>query len=189
MSFMQTYLAETARVIQALDEGQVARLVEILESAQRDGRQVLLAGNGGSGSLASHLACDLNKNCNAPGGQRFKVLPLTDNIATIMAYANDVSYNDVFVEQLKNYFQPGDVVIGISGSGNSENVVRTLRWARSKGGITIGFLGYGGGRCAEHCDLALIADSHDMQHVEDCHTVLMHLLMQIFMRKALADVG
>ena len=189
MSFVSDYLAETARVIQVIGEPEIEALVQVLDDAWHDGRQIFCCGNGGSGSLASHLACDLNKNCTAPGVPRFKILPLTNNLPTILAYANDVSYDDVFVEQLKNLFRPGDVVLGVSGSGNSENVVRTLRWAKEQGGVTVGFIGFGGGRMKELCDVAIIADSHDMQHCEDAHTVLMHLLMQIFMRKAAAHVG
>lgn len=189
MSEYGSYFAETARVIQAIGDAEVEALAAVMESAWRDGRRIFCCGNGGSGSLASHLACDLNKNCNAPGGRRFKIVPLTDNLPTIMAYANDICYEDIFVEQLINLFEPGDVVLGISGSGNSENVIRALRYAREQGGTTLGFIGYGGGRMKELCDHAVVVDSHDMQHCEDAHTVLMHLLMKIFMRKASADVG
>lgn len=187
MSKIAEYLVETARMAQSLPLGDIDAVVAVLESAWRDGRQVFVCGNGGSGSLASHLACDLNKNCNAPGGKRFKIIPLTDNLATILAYANDVSYDDVFVEQLKNLFNPGDVVMGISGSGNSENVVRTLRYARENGGVTVGFTGFGGGRMKDLCDVGVVVDSYDMQHCEDGHTILMHILMQVFMRKARGD--
>lgn len=189
MSEMRTkaeYFAETARVIQCFDEKLLDTLVDRLLAARAEGRRVFIVGNGGSASLASHLACDFNKNCNLPGGARFKVIALTDNLATIMAYANDVSYDDIFVEQLKNLFERGDLLLGISGSGNSENVVRALRWARANGGFTAGWLAYGGGRCAPLCDVALVADTYDMQHAEDAHTVLMHLLMKVFMGKVAA---
>lgn len=182
MSQISEYLAETARVVQAMDEGVITQMAEILEAAFRDGRRVFTCGNGGSGSLASHMACDLNKSCHGDG-PRFKIIPLTDNVPTLLAYANDISYDDAFLEQLINLFELGDVVLGISGSGNSENVVRTLRWAREHGGTTLGMIGFGGGRMRELCDVAVVIDSYDMQHCEDGHTVLMHLLMQIFMKK------
>lgn len=188
MSQISDYLAETARVIQATPEADVDAVAEAFEQAWDDGRRIFVCGNGGSGSLASHLACDYNKNCNSPTSRRFKVIPLTDNIPTILAYANDVSYDEVFVEQLKNLFEPGDLVVGVSGSGNSENVVRALQWTREHGGRTLGFIGFGGGRMKDLCDVALIADSHDMQHCEDAHVVWMHLLMQRFMKRAV-DVG
>ncbi len=182
MSQISDYLAETARAVQAMDEGVIEQMAAVLEAAFREGRRVFTCGNGGSGSLASHLACDLNKSCHGEG-QRFKIIPLTDNVPTLLAYANDLSYDDAFVEQLINFFEPGDVVLGISGSGNSENVVRTLRWAKAHGGTTLGMIGYGGGRMKALCDVAVVADSYDMQHCEDVHVVLMHLLMQIFMKK------
>lgn len=184
MSFARDYLAETARVIQAFPEADIERLVAVLEAAWRDGRRIFCCGNGGSGSLASHWACDFNKGCQAPGSPKFKVIALTDNLPTLLAYGNDVSYDEVFVAQLPNLFEPGDVVLGISGSGNSENVVRALAWARRQGGVTAGLIGFGGGRMKPLCDVALIADSDDMQHCEDAHVVLMHLLMQVFCRRA-----
>lgn len=182
MSQIRDYLVETARLVQALDEPGIAALADELWQAFTDGRRIFVCGNGGSGSLASHLACDVNKSCHA-GGRRFKVVSLADNLPTLLAYANDLSYDEVFVEQLINLYEPGDLVLGISGSGNSENVVRTLRWAREHGARTAGLLGCGGGRMAPLCDVAIVVDSHDMQHVEDVHTVLMHLMMQIFLKK------
>lgn len=184
MSVLAEYMAETARVIQALPAADVARLVEVLEAAWRAGRRIFCCGNGGSGSLASHLACDFNKGCTLPGAPPFRVVALTDNVPTMLAFGNDVSFDDVFAAQLPNLFEPGDLVLGISGSGNSENVVRALAWAREHGGVTAGLIGFGGGRMASLCDVAVIADSHDMQHCEDAHVVLMHYLMQVFRQKA-----
>lgn len=178
MSSITAYLAETARVVEAMPEAAIDAVLSALLAAWRDGRRIFCCGNGGSGSLASHLACDFNKGCSLPGVPRMKVIALTDNVPTMLAYGNDLDFGDIFVEQLANLFEPGDLVLGVSGSGNSENVVRALRYARQRGGVTIGFLGFGGGRMRELCDVAVIADSHDMQHCEDAHVVLMHLLMQ-----------
>jgi D-sedoheptulose 7-phosphate isomerase len=183
MSHIRTYLEATAKLAAELDEACIEALTAVLERAWRDGRRIFVCGNGGSASLATHLACDLNKNCAQPGKPRLKILSLTDNLPVLTAYANDVSYADVFVEQLVNFFEPGDVVMGISGSGNSENVVRALRWAKEHGGETLGLLAFGGGRCAPLCDVAFIAPTHDMQHAEDAHTIVTHLLMQLFSRK------
>jgi len=187
MGFMGAYLAETARVITSFDEASIGGLVALIEDAWRAGRRIFICGNGGSASLATHLACDLNKNCAHPGSPRLKMIALTDNVPTITAYANDVSYAEVFREQLENLFEPGDLVIGISGSGNSENVVRTLEWARAQGGRTAGILAMGGGRCAPLCDVAVVAPTDDMQHAEDAHAVLAHLLMKVFSRKVAGD--
>jgi len=172
-----------AGVLQALPVGQLERIVETLWRAWEEERQIFLVGNGGSAMTASHWACDLGKGTAVPGVKRFKVIALTDNVALITAYANDRSYEDIFVEPLINLFQPGDVVVGFSGSGNSENVLRALRYARENGGVTIGFTGYEGGKMKDVAEECLIVDSHDMQHIEDAHLVLTHVLMQVFCRR------
>jgi len=127
MNQVSQYLHDTAEVIRNLPVAQIERIAALLWQACQEGRQIFVVGNGGSALTASHLACDLGKWTATPGRRRFKVLALTDNIGLITAYANDLSYEDIFVEQLINFFQPGDVVLGISGSGNSENVLRALR--------------------------------------------------------------
>lgn len=183
MDQVSQYLNETAEVIRNLPVAQIERIASLLWQACQEGRQIFVVGNGGSALTASHLACDLGKGTATPGRRRFKVLALTDNLGLITAYANDLSYEDIFVEQLINFFQPGDVVLGISGSGNSENVLRALRYAREHGGITIGFTGFSGGKMKDIAEECLIVPKHDMQMVEDAHCVLMHLLMQVFRRK------
>jgi D-sedoheptulose 7-phosphate isomerase len=183
MTHIAQYLADTVQLAANLSREDIAAFVDVLEQAWLDGRRIFVCGNGGSASLATHLACDLNKNCSLPGRPRLKIVALTDNLPVLTAYANDVSYADVFVEQIQNLWQDGDVVIGISGSGDSENVVRCLNWAKEHGGQTLGLLAFGGGRCAPLCDVAVIAPTHDMQHAEDAHTIVMHLLMQVFSRK------
>jgi D-sedoheptulose 7-phosphate isomerase len=190
MSHTGDYMAETARVIQAIPEADIDGLIGAMTAAWREGRRIFLCGNGGSGSLCTHAACDFNKGCSLPGKPRMKVISLSDNLAAIMAYANDVCYEDIFVEQMVNLFEPGDLVIGVSGSGNSENVYRALAYAREHGGVTGGLFGYGGGRCRALCDHPIVADTFDMQHAEDAHLVLVHLFMKLLVRKAAAgDVG
>lgn len=183
MDQVSQYLNDTAEVIRNLPVDQIQHIAAILWQACQEGRQIFVVGNGGSALTASHLACDLGKGTATPGRRRFKVMALTDNIGLITAYANDVGYEDIFVEQLINFFQRGDVVLGISGSGNSENVLRALRYARERGGITIGFTGFSGGKMKDVAEECLIVPKHDMQMVEDAHYVLMHLLMQFFCRK------
>ena len=103
---------------------------------------------------------------------------LNDNIATMLAYANDNSYDDIFIEQLRNYFSPGDVVIGISGSGNSNNVLKAIKYANENGGITIGLCGFNGGKLHNIVHIPILANIHDMQKVEDVHTIITHMAMQ-----------
>jgi D-sedoheptulose 7-phosphate isomerase len=154
-------------------------VVHLLESAAEEGRQVFVMGNGGSGSTASHMACDLNKGVSYGLEKRLKVICLNDNVATILAYANDVSYDEVFVEQLRNFLAPGDVVIGISGSGNSLNVLKAIRYANEAGGHTVGLTGFDGGKLAKEVKTSLWVNVHDMQKAEDVHLILFHALMQV----------
>ncbi len=135
-------------------------------------------GNGGSGSTASHFVCDLNKGCCLDLEKKFKVMCLNDNLPSLMAYANDMSYEAVFVEQLKNFFKEGDLVIGISGSGNSENVLQAIRYAGANGGKTAGISGYAGGKLADLVDIPFVARIDDMQKVEDVHMIIVHIIMQ-----------
>ncbi len=175
----QTYLAELKNVIDRFDLTALDRLVSAILDAYEAEQTIFTMGNGGSAATASHLVCDINKGCCMDLGKKFKMMCLSDNVATMMAYANDVSYEAIFVEPLKNFFRPGDLVIGISGSGNSENVLRAIRWAGENGGVTAGLSGFSGGQLAGLVDISLVADIHDMQKVEDMHVIVGHMIMQI----------
>jgi D-sedoheptulose 7-phosphate isomerase len=136
-------------------------------------------GNGGSASTASHMASDLNKGANRTDAPRFSAIALTDNIPLMMAWANDSSYDDVFIEQLRNHLEKGDVVIGISGSGNSLNVLKAIGYANSSGATTIGLAGFDGGELAKMAKISYTVPSHCMQQVEDVHLILEHMLSMI----------
>jgi D-sedoheptulose 7-phosphate isomerase len=177
-SFAAQYIGRLKKVLDAFDGGTFAAMTDaVLEAYSRDAH-IFIMGNGGSGSTASHLACDINKGCCIDLEKKFKMICLNDNMPTMLALANDLSYEAVFEEQLKNFFNPGDLVIGISGSGNSENVLRAVGYAAANGGKTVGWSGFGGGRLASMVDLAFVVQSHDMQQVEDTHMVTAHMLMQ-----------
>jgi D-sedoheptulose 7-phosphate isomerase len=174
------YRASLIGALNALPLAEVAALAGLLDAARRDGRTVFVMGNGGSAMTASHLACDLNKGVSYGKKARFRVHCLNDNLPTMMAYANDIEYAAVFVEPLRNFFRPGDLVIGISGSGNSENVVRALDYARANGGATAALVGYGGGRMKQIAQCPVHVAVDDMQVVEDVHMMICHLLMRLF---------
>ena len=157
----------------------VENFLLLLEAAYLEGRQVFIMGNGGSGSTASHAAGDLNKGVSYGREKRFRVISLNDNMATITAYANDVSYNEAFVEQLKNFLHSGDLVIGISGSGNSPSVLKAIEYANQQGAVTVGLCGFGGGKLAGLAQLPVHIPVNDMQKVEDIHMMLFHVAMQI----------
>jgi D-sedoheptulose 7-phosphate isomerase len=193
-TFSLEYIDELKEVLDAFPHGQFVQIVDAFLEAYNNEKQIFVMGNGGSASTASHLACDINKGvcastashlaCDINKGvcsgleKRFKVICLNDNIPTMLAYANDLSYEDVFLEQLKNFFQAGDVVVGISASGNSENVLKAITYAVQSGGRTIGLCGFQGGELAKIVDIPLIVRSDDMQKVEDVHMVVVHMLMQ-----------
>ena len=133
---------------------------------------------GGSAATASHFAADINKGCCMDLDKKFKMICVHDNVPTLMAWANDVAYDAAFVEQMKNFFEPGDLVIGFSGSGNSENVLSALRYAKQNGGHTIGLSGFSGGNLAKVADLSFVTEIDDMQKVEDVHLIIVHMIMQ-----------
>ncbi|HKY32788.1 MAG TPA: SIS domain-containing protein [Candidatus Polarisedimenticolia bacterium] len=181
MEFTQrarAYLDEARRTLDRLPMETMERIFDVLCAAYRDDRQVLVMGNGGSAALASHFAVDLGKGTVAPGRPRFRVVSLVDNTPVMTAYANDLSYADVFSEQIRTLARPGDVVFGISGSGNSPNVLEGLKAAREAGASTVVLTGYQGGKAIGLADLCLVVPSDDMQHIENCHLALMHLYMQ-----------
>jgi D-sedoheptulose 7-phosphate isomerase len=179
MEPVDKYLEDLRLCLSRLPVDEILRVIETLHAARFAGRQVFVIGNGGSAATASHFACDLGKGTSRPGLPRFRVIALTDNMATFSAYANDVGYECVFVEQLANLLRPGDVVVGISGSGNSTNVLRALEYARHHAAMTIGFTGFDGGLIKDCVDLCVIVPSYCMEQVEDVHLILEHLVCTV----------
>ena len=174
----RSYLDDTIATIEKLPIGTIDRIYKALCDAYLSDHQVIVMGNGGSAALASHFAVDLGKGTVAPARARFRVVSIVDNTPVMTAYANDFSYADVFSEQIKTLARPGDLVFGVSGSGNSPNVLNGLKAAREAGAATVALTGYKGGKVIELADITLVVPSDDMQHIEDCHLMLMHLFMQ-----------
>jgi len=172
------YLNDLNGLLDGFDTEAFDRIVNSTLDAYSDETAIFIMGNGGSASTASHFACDTNKGCCLGLDKKFKVTCLNDNIPTLLAYANDLDYASVFVEPLKNFFRSGDLVIGISGSGDSENVLRAIRYASENGGKTIGLTGYSGGKLGRLVDIAYVAASDDMQKIEDVHMIIVHMIMQ-----------
>lgn len=176
--FATRYLDELRQVLNRFDYTSFENIVEAILDAYEKEKHIFVMGNGGSGATASHFTCDINKGCCMDLEKKFKMICLNDNIPTLLAFANDISYDIVFEEQLKNFFIPGDLVIAFSGSGNSENVVRAVSYAGSNDGRTIAVCGFSGGRLSGLADIAYIVDSRDMQKIEDVHLILVHMIMQ-----------
>jgi D-sedoheptulose 7-phosphate isomerase len=176
--FSNNYLAGLKDVLDSFNHEQFEEIINLILDAYHKENRIFVMGNGGSGSTASHFTCDINKGCCMDLEKKFKVICLNDNMPTMLALANDVSYEAVFVEQLKNFFEPGDLVMGISGSGNSENVLQAIRYARKNSGLTIGLSGFSGGKLSDLVDVSLVARVDDMQKVEDVHMIVVHMIMQ-----------
>jgi D-sedoheptulose 7-phosphate isomerase len=179
---LSAYLAELRSVLDKLPLQEISQAADILFECYQADHTVFTFGNGGSGALASHLVADFGKGTHFPGPKelatvrRLKAMAVTDNMPMITAWANDTHYDDVFMRQIENFLQPGDVAMAISGSGNSRNVVKALEYARSAGATTIGLGGMGGGKMKELLDCPIIVSSNSMQQVEDAHLIIGHMI-------------
>ena len=178
---IKLYIKKLTDTANNLDIAEINAFVNTLENARTNGKQIFTMGNGGSASTASHFVCDFNKGISfqVDNKPRYKFICLNDSIATLSAYSNDVAYEDAFVEQLKNFMNEGDVVIGISGSGNSKNVVKAFEYANANGGITVAITGYSGGKLKEIAKQGIHVKINDMQVAEDLHMMLDHLTMSV----------
>ena len=176
--FHEAYFSRLKRVIDSWDRPPIAMAIEVIRRAWQDGNQIIVFGNGGSGLAALHYIHDWNKGITDATTIPFRGRTLNDNIGLVTAFANDVGYDDVFSEQLKSALQPGDVVMGISGSGNSENVLRAIRYANRHDGVTIGLSGYAGGQLERLAQHNVCTNISDMQIAEDLQMVFGHLVMR-----------
>ncbi len=179
ITIIDDYLTRLRGAIDAFDRKTAASIAQTFRSAYEDERMIFVFGNGGSASLASHLASDLNKDACFCANKRFKVLSLNDNVPTMLALANDEGYETLFVEQLKNFARPGDVVVGMSVSGNSENVLRAIRWANELGCVTVGFTGFDGGELKKIANESFHVPVADMQICQDLHMSFIHILLKL----------
>jgi D-sedoheptulose 7-phosphate isomerase len=177
------YLERLGDSLKEIRTEDVAELGDILYRAYHLGSSVFVVGNGGSASTASHMAADLAKNTIGPHMTRFRVLSLNDNMSLLTALANDDGYENVFREQLVNLIRPGDVLIAISASGNSANVLRAIEYANSRNAQTVGLLGFDGGRALHLVGCAIHVQSRDYGVIEDAHLILNHILVEYFQRR------
>jgi D-sedoheptulose 7-phosphate isomerase len=172
------YLQKLTAFLAVMDRQQIDAAVGVIDAAWKRDAQVIALGNGGSALNGLHFVHDWNKSLFLATGRPFRGRTLADNVGLLMAYSNDLSYEDALVGQLKNDMRPGDLVLAISGSGNSENVIRAVEWANANGGVTLGLVGYDGGRLRALAQHVVWANVDDMQLVEDAHAVFGHIVMQ-----------
>jgi D-sedoheptulose 7-phosphate isomerase len=177
------YLDKLHIAVNALPRDLITELGELLLRAYRDGKQVFTLGNGGSASTASHMAADLAKNTIDQNMRRFRILSLNDNASLLTALANDLGYENVFSEQLKNLIRAGDVLIVISASGNSPNVLNAIRYAQERSAQVAAILGFDGGQSAKLADLAIVVRSEHYGIVEDLHLAINHIMVDYFREK------
>lgn len=176
---IKLYIEMEKRVLDSLSLEDICEVMNVLEHARLSGKRVFICGNGGSASTASHLECDFNKGISYDQNIKYDIECLSDNVPMMMAIANDISYDDIFVIPLKNKIKRGDVLIGISGSGNSENVVRAVDYANQMGAETIALTGYSGGKLKEIARYNIHVNVDNMQITEDVHLILNHMMMYI----------
>lgn len=176
---IQTYIDREIEVLQALDIDAINEVINVLEEAREKNVDIYIFGNGGSAATASHFCCDFNKGISdETKGNKYKFHCLSDNVPTMLAFANDISYGEVFREQLKGILRAEDLVIGISGSGNSANVINAVQYAKEVGCKVIGITGYHGGKLKQLADYHLDVEVNDMQISEDVHMIFDHLMMK-----------
>jgi D-sedoheptulose 7-phosphate isomerase len=169
------------KAIEAIDLQRVQQAIEWFKEARAGGRQILVCGNGGSAATASHFVTDMVKGASYNRPARFRILALTDSLPILSAYANDLGFDCVFVEQLKNFARPGDLVMGISGSGNSPNVLRAMEYANSIGCRTLALTGRDGGKIGSVAQLNIQVPVGHMGRIEDAHMIVCHMIGYSFM--------
>jgi D-sedoheptulose 7-phosphate isomerase len=179
--WITNYVRAQKAALDSISVSAVVRLIDTVRRAAAEDRQIFVFGNGGSAANASHFATDLGKGASDKQSRRFRVLSLNDNVSWLTALANDYAYEDVFVRQLENYAREGDVVLALSVSGNSPNVVKAVEWARKKGLTTIALVGAKRGALAEIADQVITIDSSHYGRVEDAQMGICHMVCYAFM--------
>lgn len=174
---LKKYAAQVAQDVCTTDFAELAQIAGMLIQAKKDNRRVYTVGNGGSAATASHMANDLLKGCRVGDNNGFRAIALTDATPVLTCLANDFSYEDAFAIQLNTYAEPGDILIALSGSGNSQNVIRAVEAAKALGVATIGFTGRDGGQLAKLCDITVFAPTDSMEQLEDMHLLYEHALV------------
>ncbi len=181
--FPRQYKSRLLNALESIDLNGVADAIRLLTEARDNNRHIFVCGNGGSASTASHFVCDMVKGASYKRDLRFRIMALTDSLPTITAYSNDVGYDCVFAEQLKNFAQRGDVFMAISGSGNSPNVVCAMEYANSIGCETIALTGRDGGKLGPMAKLQIRVSEPHMGRIEDGHLIVCHMLCYYFMEQ------
>src|SRR5262245_30793779 len=180
-TFPAEYKNDLLKAIESIDLSKVGQAIDVLRQARDENRHIFVCGNGGSASTASHFVCDMVKGASFGRNTRFRIMALTDSLPTITAYSNDVGYECVFAEQLKNFAKPGDLVMALSGSGNSPNVLRAVEYANSIGCRTLVLTGRDVGQLGPLAQLHIQVPVPHMGRIEDAHMIICHMICYYFM--------
>jgi D-sedoheptulose 7-phosphate isomerase len=183
MTFSEHYKQDVLKAVDSIDLEKVDQAIQWFREARAAGRRIFVCGNGGSACTTAHFVCEVLKGASYGRPTRFRIMALSDALATITAYANDVSYDAVFVEQLRNFAEPGDLFVGLSGSGNSANVVRAMEYANSIGCRTIALTGRGGGPLRAMAQLSIHIPNPHQGRSEDAQMVVCHMIAYYFMEE------
>ncbi len=187
MGYVSDYLEGVQTLLAAVPEAEVENVIDLLWDNYQNGRRVVFCGNGGSAATASHLPADFQKNMFLDGGRPWECLSVVDSVPLLTAWGNDTNYHNVFAGQVRTWLRPNDLLVAISGSGNSPNILAAVEAAHECGAVSIGICGYGGGELAETAHHRIVVHSRNMQMVEDVHMVLGHALYSALRDRLLAS--
>jgi len=184
-AYIDGYTAALNGAMAGIDPLQFGKIVDILCDAYKNDKQVFIAGNGGSAGTANHFVCDFGKNAvpfrgTGPGSRRFRIVSVSDNVEKITALGNDISFDEIFRQQLINLMREGDVLIAISASGNSPDIVRACEYAKEMKSKIIVLAGFSGGRIKEFADAAIVVPLESYEQIEDIHLIICHMIVYYF---------
>ena len=188
IDFNEYYLNEAKKIIDRIDKKFIDRAINMILDAHKKDKQIFIIGNGGSATTATHFANDLSKFCSVEGKKRFRAISLTDNMSIITAWANDTSYDKIFSEQLLNLVNNDDLLIALTVSGNSKNVVEAVETVKKYKAKTLAFLGFRGGKIKDMVDSYILIECDDFGLVESVHLLLEHLIVNVLRSKLLGDI-
>lgn len=185
---LEKYITEEINILNNINLESINNVMNIFEICREAGNNIFICGNGGSASTASHFCCDFNKGVSLTQKKKYNFECLNDNVPTMMAIANDIGYDQIFCIPLKNKIKPGDIFVGISGSGNSINVIKAMKYAKTIDAITIALVGYDGGEMLKIADHSIHIPINNMQIVEDIHMILDHIIMYVLCHSLESDI-
>ncbi len=189
MGYAQNYLSGMAALLHEVSVEEIDNAAALLWDNYQGGRRAVFCGNGGSAASASHLPADFQKNMFLHGGRPWECLSLVDSVPLLTAWSNDTEYGNVFAAQARTWLRPGDLLVAISGSGNSPNILAAVEAAHEAGAVTLGWSGFGGGTLAKLAQHNVVVHSDNMQMVEDMHMVVGHLIYSALRDRVLAEAG